>query len=66
MQKLVVAEICLLLLMLSVTIGSRCVKEERTRTGKNFSYRIDPMSFEPKFTEVLIECIVPCFKSALQ
>ncbi|CAH3165734.1 unnamed protein product, partial [Porites lobata] len=37
MQKLVVAEICLLLLMLSVTTGSRCVKEERTRTGKKCS-----------------------------
>ena len=30
MRKLVVAEICLLSLMLSVTTGSRCVKEERT------------------------------------
>ena len=35
MRKLVAAAICLLSLSLSVTTGRRCIKEERTRTGKN-------------------------------
>ena len=35
MRKLVAAEICLLSLSLSVTTGRKCIKEARTRTGKN-------------------------------
>ena len=35
MRKLVAAAICLLSLSLSVTTGRRCIKEARTRTGKN-------------------------------
>ena len=37
MRKLIVAEIFLLSLLLSGTTGRRCVKEERTRTGKKCS-----------------------------
>ena len=35
MRKLVAAAICLLSLSLSVTTGRKCIKEARTRTGKN-------------------------------
>ena len=35
MRKLVAAAICLLSLSLSVTTGRKCLKEARTRTGKN-------------------------------
>ena len=35
MRKLVAAAFCLLSLSLSVTTGRRCIKEARTRMGKN-------------------------------
>ena len=35
MRKFVAAAICLLSLSLSLTTGRKCIKEARTRTGKN-------------------------------
>ena len=37
LRKFVVADSCFLSLLLRVTTGSRCVKEERTRRGKKCS-----------------------------